>query len=111
MAIKARSRATNKKTAKRAPKPGTTPVDRRLLAKAKQEEAEGKVVRLEVILASMLRRGAAGLDDALGLFIDAQRRVEHAPSEKALEVLFKLRDVRQLVLEVAEQMPAFGRQS
>lgn len=40
MAIKARSRGTNKKLARKALKPATTAVDRRLLAKAKSEAEE-----------------------------------------------------------------------
>jgi hypothetical protein len=66
----------SKQTTRKAPKPGTTPADRRLLAKAKRETAEGpargnlheavKMTREDLL--SMSRQ----IDDAIGFVIDAK---------------------------------------
>jgi hypothetical protein len=54
----------SKQTARKAPKPGTTAVDRRLLAKAKAETAEGKPAKGQNL--RLLERGERDLRRKIG---------------------------------------------
>lgn len=84
MAIQARSKGTNKKRARRSAKARSTPTDRRLLAKAEQETAEGSAAVDRIIarlvgptkkrhaaLAAELQAVAGSLNTALGDIIEA----------------------------------------
>jgi len=95
------------KQARRTPKPGTTPADRRLLAKARRETAEGRAsgnlseaVRMtRSDLLSMSRQ----IDDAIGFVIDAKTpelsgALGLPPTDWAL---MTLRDLQHLIIKHA----------
>jgi hypothetical protein len=106
MATVQRKRQTNKKQARKAPKPGTTPADRRLLARAERETAEGRRAGAAEMIALDLAALAEKLGEAQNDFLSY--RSEGGPDSDALELLGKLWSVRECLRGFAKSVRELG---